>query len=170
MSKIYLVGFMGVGKSTVGKKLAKALDYAFVDLDDLFENTYKISIDSFFGKYGEKLFRDLEYRILESTFGMENTVISTGGGTPCQFDSMDKMNENGLTVYLEMSGGAIVQRLSNAKRKRPLVSDKQIDELSEFVSMRLKERSPYYQKSKIRIAATNLNLDELLAKINKELT
>ncbi len=168
MPKIYLVGFMGVGKSTVGKKLAAALGYNFIDLDNLFENSYKISIDRFFSKYGEQLFRELENKLLISTFEMDDVVVSTGGGTPCYHNAMDKMNENGITVFLDMTESGIIHRLTRGKRKRPLVIGKKEEELNEFVHLRLKERLPFYQKANITIDALRINISELTLSINKQ--
>ena len=169
MSRIYLVGFMGVGKSTVGKKLATCMEYEFVDLDHLFETTYKICIDRFFQKYGEELFRKLEYKLLTGTFDRDNVVVSTGGGTPVYGDAMEKMNENGTTVFLNMPVGGITNRLTNAKRKRPLVEQKQDDELQSFVEQRLEERLPVYQKAQITVDTMDIDVEALASKIKDEL-
>jgi shikimate kinase len=159
---------MGVGKSTLGRRLAAKLDYRFFDMDDLFESTYKISIDNFFTKYGEKLFRELEYKLLISTFEFHNAVISTGGGTACHIDAMKRMNEQGVTVFLQMPEMGIVQRLVNAKRKRPLVIGKSADELAEFVTDKLHEREPYYSESNLTVDALNIDLDKLTEKIKQK--
>jgi shikimate kinase len=158
---------MGAGKSTVGRKLAAKLGYDSYDMDDLFESTYKISIDNFFNKYGEELFRELEYKLLLSTFDFNNAVISTGGGTGCQFDAMAKMNEHGLTVFLEMPAKGILHRLTNAKRKRPLVIGKTPDELKRFVAEKLRERESFYQQSNLTVDALNIDLDDLSEKIKQ---
>jgi len=169
MSRIYLVGFMGAGKSTVGKKLAAVLNYQFLDLDDDFEESYKINISSFFKKYDENLFRKLEYQKLLSSLSRQNTVISTGGGTPCFFDSMDIMNANGITVYLKMSPEGIASRLKTAKKKRPLVQSMKDDELLEFIKNKLEERKGFYEKATITINAINLSLRQLSEQIQNEL-
>jgi len=160
---------MGAGKSTVGKRLAAVLNYHFLDLDDDFEESYKISISSFFKKYDEKLFRKLEYQKLLDSLTKQNTVISTGGGTPCFFDSMDMMNANGLTVYLKMSPEGIASRLKAAKKKRPLVQSMKDEELLEFIKNKLEERKGFYEKASITIDAINLNVKELSEQIQKEL-
>jgi shikimate kinase len=169
MNRIYLVGFMGAGKSTVGKKLSSLLDYQFLDLDDDFEESYKISIHSFFKKYDETLFRKLEYQKLLSSLSRKNTVISTGGGTPCFFDSMDVMNANGITVYLKMSPEAIASRLKIAKKKRPLVESTSDEELLEFIKNKLEARKGFYEKAKITINAINLDVKQLSEQIQKEI-
>lgn len=169
MAKVYLVGFMGVGKSTIGKKLGELLGYKTLDLDDAFEEKYKITIKSFFQKYDETLFRILESRILDTSFDMDNVIISSGGGTPCFHNNINKMNANGITVYLKMSIPSLVDRLQNAKRPRPLLPDKQADSLKKFTALKLKERSPDYERAHITIEAENIDYDVLVEKIKKEI-
>ncbi len=163
---------MGVGKSTIGRLIAKKLEYNFVDIDILFEEKYKISIEKFFNKYGEKLFREFENKLLFSTFDLENTVIATGGGTPCHFNAIDDINRNGLSVYLKMPVAYIVNRLENAIKPRPLVRDKSHIELYEEVERLLKERIPIYKRATIVFNAANFDVIELSDKIrdyrNKE--
>jgi len=162
MSRIYLVGFMGVGKSTAGKKLAAKLGWNFIDTDAIFEHKYKLNIDTFFNKYGEELFRKLEREILISTFLLNNYVISTGGGTPCYLGGIQQINDNGISVYLEMNAPAILSRLINSKQKRPLLSNKTEEELLEFIEDKLKERHPVYSKSTITVPAISIVIDELV--------
>ena len=144
---------MGVGKSTIGKKLARELGYDFVDLDILFEEKYKISIEDFFAKYGEELFREFENKILLSTFDMENTVVATGGGTPCHHNAIDAINLNGISVFLEMPAAAIVNRLENSIKPRPLVKGKTHEELQKEVEILLTKRTSDYEKAQMRINA-----------------
>lgn len=169
MGRIYLVGFMGAGKSTAGKRLAAVLNYQFLDLDEDFEESFKISINSFFKKYDESLFRKLEYQKLLGSLSRQNTVISTGGGTPCFFDSMDVMNKNGVTIYLKMSPEAIASRLKTAKKKRPLVESTSDAELLEFIKNKLEDRKAFYEKAKITIDAINLDVKQLSELIKKEI-
>ena len=169
MGRIYLVGFMGVGKSTIGKKLARILNFDFIDLDDIFEEKYKISIDSFFKKYDEELFRKMEYDLLLSTFDKTNTVISTGGGTPCYNDAMNKINREGLSIYVKMLPSAIAYRLSQAKRKRPLIGNMKNEELSDYITKSLKKREPVYRKALVHINGLHVNIEELAEQLKKEL-
>ncbi len=165
-SKIYLIGFMGAGKTTLGKTLASGLDYKFYDLDKEFEKKYKTTVDLFFKKYGEKLFRELEYKLLLSTGSLENAVISTGGGTPCFFDSMDWINENGTSIYIKLPPKVLYDRLVNAKKKRPLVAEKNEDELLAYINEKLKEREPFYRKADIIISGISLSAGSIVSVIN----
>ncbi len=159
-SRIYLIGFMGVGKTTVGKRLARELNYRFVDTDKLFERKYKTNIDLFFGKYNEELFRKLESEILDETLSMENTVISTGGGTVLN-GGIEKINKYGLSVYLKMDETAIASRLLNAKRQRPLVKGKKGELLLDFIKEKLREREPLYSKARIVFDSFNPDIKKL---------
>jgi len=159
---------MGVGKSTVGKKLASRLGYKFIDTDKEFERRYKLSINDFFNKYGETLFRKLEQEILELTFQYENCVISTGGGLPCQMNAMKKINENGTSIFMKMDEGAIYSRLVNSKQKRPLVLELSELELRDTIARKLAERNQYYQLANITIPALSINLDDIIDKIRSK--
>jgi len=168
VERIYLVGFMGVGKSTIGKKLAHKLNFNFIDLDNIFEEKYKISIDSFFKKYDEKLFRKMENELLLSTFDKTNTVISTGGGTPCYFDAMNKINGKGISIYIKMLPSSIAYRLSEAKRKRPLIGDIKNEDLLNFITRSLKEREPVYKKALMHINGLHVDIDDIVEQLKKE--
>ena len=166
--RIYLVGFMGVGKSTLGRQLAQHLGYRFLDIDKLFEHKYKISIHRFFEKYDEALFRKLGHELLEETFSLENVVVSTGGGTPCYFDAMDKMNAHGVTVYLEMDQESLFRRLTRARRKRPLVTNLSENALRDTISDKLTERLPYYSRAMMTHDAGNADIAALALAIQKD--
>ena len=153
---------MGVGKSTIGKKLAKRLGYTFIDLDDVFELKYKLSVNTFFNKYGENLFRELESKILEATISMDKTIISTGGGTPVYYNGIDLINKNGTSVYLKMSLNNLVKRLMEAKKPRPLVQDKSHDELSEVVKVLMEKRQNTYEKANIIFDANKPDIEQLV--------
>lgn len=166
MGKVYLIGFMGVGKSTAGRKLASRLGWKFIDTDAEFENKYRLSIDAFFNKYGEELFRKLENDILISTFDLDNYVISTGGGMPCYTDAIHKINVNGFSVYLEMDEKTILNRLINSKQKRPLVINKTEEELVDFIHNKLSERNPCYSQAIITVPALSIDIDMVVEKIS----
>jgi len=162
LDRIYLIGFMGVGKSTFGKKLARSLGYRFIDLDSIFEKKYKIRIDDFFGKYDEALFRKLEHDALKESFSSRNTVIATGGGSPCFFNAMEKINQKGMSVYLEMSPAAIAHRLTHAKKPRPLIKDKTGDELCAVIEQKLKERIRFYEQAHFTVDAISIDAKEVV--------
>ena len=132
MSKIFLTGYMGSGKSSTGKLLASQLDYNFIDLDKFIEKEYKMTIPEIFSSKGEKEFRAMEHNCLKKVVEKENTVVACGGGTPCYYGNMELMNNNGTTVYLKMSVDTLVNRLLHAKDKRPLILNKTEKELKEF--------------------------------------
>jgi shikimate kinase len=110
----------GSGKSTWGKKLAKAMQYTFVDLDKLIEEFERLSIEEIFNTKGEEYFRELEHVFLQKTIVMNNVIISCGGGTPCYYNNMHLINENGISFYLKGTIGLLVDRILKSKRKRPL--------------------------------------------------
>lgn len=167
MNRIYLVGYMGAGKTTAARRLAQRLGWEVADTDDLFEAKYKISVCDFFNKYDEPLYRKLESEVLKETEKLENVVISTGGGTACYFDNMDWMNQHGLTVFLRISQKAVVDRLVHAKRKRPLAEGKSEEELVAFVEQHYTGRLPFYEQARITVKAEDLDLDSLVKQIEE---
>ena len=104
---VYIIGFMGCGKSTAGKKLASVLNWSFIDLDRKIEAHAGMTIPEIFSKHGESFFREVESEVLRSFQTLSEVVISTGGGTPCHGDNMDFMTETGLTLYLKMTPGQL---------------------------------------------------------------
>ena len=162
MNKIYIVGYMGAGKTTVARRLANRLGWEVADTDDLFEEKFRISIDDFFHKYDETLYRKLESQVLKETEALENVVVSTGGGTACYFDNMDWMNQHGITVFLHISEKAVIDRLLHAKRKRPLSTGKSEAELTAFVQQHYISRLPFYEQAKIIVKSEDFDLDNLV--------
>lgn len=149
MQRIFLIGFMGSGKTAMGKLLAKNLSLSFIDLDAYIENKYHKSISQIFEEEGEASFREKERACLYEVADFEDVVISTGGGTPCFFDNMDYMNSRGETIYLKLQPEHLQQRLSSSKTNvRPLVKNKTGDELLEYITHLLEIREPFYLQSK----------------------
>ncbi len=167
MDRIYIVGYMGAGKTTTARRLAQRMGWEVVDTDALFEEKYKISVHDFFNKYDEPLYRKLEAEVLKETEKLERVVVSTGGGTACYFDNMEWMNGHGTTVFLRISEKAVVDRLLHAKRKRPLAAGKSEVELKAFVSRHYAERLPYYEKAQITVKAEDLDLEGLASRIQE---
>ena len=159
--RIYLVGYMGAGKSTTSKRLAHLLGWEAYDTDRLFETRYKISINDFFHKYDAELYRKLETQILRDTLSLDNAVIATGGGTACFNNNMEWMNQNGFTVFLKISPESAIVRLSQSKVKRPILVDKSPEELAEFITKNYAERLPFYEQAKLVYKGENLDVDRL---------
>ena len=137
--RIFLTGFMGSGKSYAGKRLAERLDFSFIDLDEYLEEKENCSISSIFQEKGEAHFRNLERQYLHEMIQYEQIIISTGGGTPCFFDNMNWINNNGVSIFLQTSVEVIVQRLQKEKDHRPLIAGLSKEELSQFVSQKLED-------------------------------
>ncbi|MBS4060012.1 MAG: AAA family ATPase [Bacteroidetes bacterium] len=167
--RIYLVGYMGSGKTTVSKKLASLMGLECYDLDQLFEERFKIEIANFFDKYDEGLFRNLESQLLKETVVIDNAIIATGGGTPCFYDNMEWMNNNGITVYLQMHPLSIVSRLSSSRKKRPLLASKSNAELIGFIKGHLRQRNIFYSQAQIIIKAESIDLAGLSDQIKTAL-
>jgi shikimate kinase len=161
--KIFLIGFMGAGKSTAGRKLAKRLQFSFLDTDTCIEDQEGLSITRIFAEKGEEYFREAESRILKRVAGSSgDTVVSTGGGAPCYRDNMNLMNVSGVTVYLKLPPGILYQRLVGSYRKnRPLIRDKSPQELLEYITEKLNEREAYYNRSRIIVSAEFIHIHEL---------
>jgi shikimate kinase len=141
---IILVGFMGCGKSTLGKQIAKDLSMEFMDMDDEIENMECLSVAEIFKKHGETYFRNLETALLKSFQSQTGLVISTGGGAPCFNDNMTTINSIGKSVYIKLSPEVLVDRLKNEKSKRPLIANLSDKELLEFIEGKLKVRESFY--------------------------
>lgn len=159
---IFLIGFMGSGKSTIGSSLARRLRYRFVDLDHLIETETGKSITRIFAEDGEEYFRNLEHSYLQTFTKNGNTVISTGGGTPCHHNNMDFMNANGITVYLSPTPDILVGRLANARSSRPLVANKSRTELLEYIVETLKIRDEFYTRANVTITNPSRDITNLI--------
>jgi shikimate kinase len=158
---IYIVGFMGSGKTTAGKKLASLLGWSFVDLDKKIEEHEGKSIPEIFSQNGEDYFRKIESYLLRNLKTKSDTVISTGGGTPCYSDNMDFMLGNGLTLYLRLTPGELKSRLSESKGERPLIKDLDQKELLSFIEQRLSDREKWYERCDITIKGIDLDINLL---------
>ena len=159
--KIYLIGYMGCGKSTIGRKLADLMGISFVDLDKFIEERYFKSVPAIFAEEGEERFREKERAALLEVSEFEDIVIGTGGGAPCFFDNMEVMNLRGITVYISPDTEVLATRLIKSKTERPLIVGKSYEDLVLFINEALKKRAPFYEKAKIIIRGEN-NLDPQL--------
>lgn len=162
MAIIYLLGYMGCGKTTLGRALGRALGARFVDLDDYIEQRAGMTVAEIFADRGEQGFRRLEREALEEvaetgradTDGL--TVVGCGGGTPCQPGQMDIMLESGLTVFLQAPVWRLAERLEAAKAKRPLIASLTADELPAFIEAGLASRMKHYRRAECRFDSTYL--------------
>ncbi|HMQ45856.1 MAG TPA: shikimate kinase [Saprospiraceae bacterium] len=150
--RIYLVGFMGSGKSYTGKLMAKELNWQFVDLDDWLETHLGMTIAAYFSQQGEEAFRRQESEILRQSIQFENTVIACGGGTPCFFDNMDWINAHGLSIYINIDPELIAKRLQGEMEKRPLLQGLTQEGLLDFIQEKIKYREAFYRKADLTLA------------------
>lgn len=164
---------MCVGKTTVGKALAKELGQTFYDLDWYIEERFHTKVSKVFAEEGEARFRDLERRMLHEVAEFENVVVSCGGGTPCFYDNMEYMNRTGQTFYLKASPETIMQHLSMSRGERPLLKGKNPGELHAYILEQLAQREPFYEKAQHIIDVNVLDsfdrislvVDDILAKV-----
>lgn len=146
-SRIFLIGFMGSGKTTYGKKIARMMSYNFVDMDELISQTEGMSISDIFTTQGEEYFREKEKEAISKVAKMNKVVVATGGGVPCFGNNLELLKEAGLTIYLKLEPKALVSRLKNAKSKRPLLAGKSPEEMLQTVEEMLKVREVFYKRA-----------------------
>jgi len=160
--RIYLIGYMGCGKSTLGRKLANMLGLEFVDMDLYIEKRNYKTIPQIFEEEGEEAFRLKEQKALQELSEFMDVVIATGGGAPCFFDNIDLMNRTGKTVYLNIDPKILAYRLMHSKTERPLIKGKSKEELIRFIDETLKKRNEFYKQAKIQITEPDLGMDKIL--------
>ena len=148
MRRIILIGYVGSGKTTVGRALAKELQLPFYDLDWYIESRMRKKISQIFAERGEEGFRQIERNMLHEVAEFEDVVISCGGGTPCFFDNMDYMNSQAQVVWLKATPEVLQKHLLMGKGDRPLLKGKKPDELLSFIHEQLEWREPYYAKAR----------------------
>ncbi len=173
MNSIFLLGYMGCGKSTIGKSLAQKLNIPFIDLDQVIENQENESIKAIFGKRGELYFRKLERQVLQDLIAQESpAVISLGGGTPCYFENMNDLAQSKhYSVYLKASIPTLAGRLKDEKALRPMIAHLTDDAaLTEFIGKHLFERNAFYQKAKLLYAIDGFTVEEIVTDLLATLT
>jgi shikimate kinase len=161
---IYLVGYMGCGKTTTGKLLAERLGYDFIDMDDCIQKITGQSITSIFKAKGEKYFREVEARILRS-IEQENVVVATGGGCPLHHNNIDYILNNGRSVYLKMTPELAFERLKDAKSDRPLLKGLSDKLLLDWIKGQMAQRERVYTLANIQISADEIDFENLVAKV-----
>lgn len=157
MKPIFLIGYMGSGKTTLGRALSQATGMQFIDLDEYIENRYRMSISDIFSLHGEAAFRQREQAMLTEVADFEDVIIACGGGTPCFYDNMELMNRRGTTVLLEASHARLSERLSAARSKRPLIAAMTDEELDAYIRSALSARMPHYGKAHHRFCSDRLD-------------
>ncbi len=165
--KIFLIGYMGCGKSTLGRQLAKKLMLTFLDLDSYIEQQQGRTIGEIFASDGEAKFREIESAALATVATTDNIVVATGGGAPIFNNNIELMNRSGITLYIKVDGGILTSRLLNAKTQRPIIKDKSEEELRDFVEGMIAQRSPFYQKAMITVEGKNIKVDQLVQAIQE---
>jgi shikimate kinase len=166
--RIYLIGYMGSGKSHLGWKLANHLGVQFVDMDNYIEERNCKTIPQIFADEGEAEFRKKERNALDELSEFTDLVIATGGGAPCFFDNIDLMNETGKTIYLNIDPAILANRLLKSKTERPLIKGKSREELVAFIDETLKKRNQFYSQAKYQITEPDIDLEELRTMISDE--
>ena len=159
---IFLIGFMGSGKSTTGKKLARLLGFTFFDTDRDITEKMGMSVNEIFDRLGEEIFRENETRVLKELISRDNLVVSTGGGLPCHGDNMEIINRNGLSIYLKVSASDLYSQLVDRKDKRPLIRDLSDTELKEFIENKLAEREPVYERAAYVVGGLEIRPEDLV--------
>ncbi|MFV0471051.1 MAG: shikimate kinase [Paludibacteraceae bacterium] len=158
--KVYLIGYMGSGKTTIGKIIAEKMQWKFVDMDSVIETKYGMEVAEIFRTYGEQEFRGAEQDLLKELAEEENAVISTGGGVPCFFDNMAQMNRNGKTFYIKFSPEKLAQRLLETNISKRPVLQAAGDNLEKFIAETLSEREVFYEQASDKVTGTDENIVE----------
>lgn len=169
---LFLVGYMGSGKSVIGKNLAEILNYSYLDFDAVIEEKEQLSISDIFKNKGEIYFRKAELTYLKDVLGCPKTVVALGGGTPCYGDTMKTIlnSENSHAIYLKASIATLSNRLFSEKAKRPLIAHiSNLAELNEFIGKHLFERAPYYEQSNVIVKTDDKSINEVVQGIMLQL-
>lgn len=159
VKRVFLVGYMGCGKSTLGRWLSSDLKWRFLDMDDFIEKKQGRTISQIFEDEGEAAFRKMEQDAITELSQEENVIIATGGGAPCFFDNVEKMNAAGLSIYMKLTPQTIFNRVKGATKTRPLLASLSESELLAFITEKLEEREPFYMKCNVIADAESLDVE-----------
>lgn len=167
-SCIFLVGMPGCGKSTLGRAYTQHTGHTFVDMDDVIIHGEGKTIEEIYAIGGEPLFRQLEHKYIQQYFNQGNTVVCTGGGLPTYKNNMDLMNENGITVFMDVSDEGLWNRVKNTNFKgRPIYQNQTIEQVLETIKRKSAERRPIYEKADIKLRSDKIELEMLLTELSK---
>lgn len=166
--KVILLGYMASGKTSIGKRLAKALNIEFIDLDDFIEEIENKSVTNIFSENGEIYFRKTEHESLKKLLSSNKSyVLALGGGTPCYAGNMGliKQANNVNSLYLKANNTTLIEKLIRKKAKRPLVANLKDEKIPEFVAKHLFERRPFYEQAHLHVNVDGKSKDEIVAEI-----
>ena len=164
--KIFLIGFMGSGKTFWGTRLSLKLNIPFFDLDAKITESSGMSINEIFAKEGEEFFRQAEKNILHTiTETHETFVMACGGGTPCYFNNIDYMNRTGTTVWISTSIEKLFERLIKERSDRPLLKNLTDDQVKSFIIKKFSDRKIFYEQADVVIDDDSVNVDHLVEKV-----
>jgi shikimate kinase len=163
--KIFLTGLMGVGKTTIGKKLAACLQLPFIDLDRYIEQQKNMSVADLFAYFGENYFRQAEQACLQQIIQQESFVLACGGGTPCFYENMALMNANGVTIFLDASPAFIASRVKQSKTQRPLFKNATDMTRLTIVQTLFNKREQFYRKAKCTLNVEKLSAEEVAQQV-----
>lgn len=163
--RLFLVGYMGSGKSTLGRQLARVAGLHFIDLDKYIEERHCRSVQQLFAEEGEAVFRIFEKNALAEVAEFDDVVVATGGGAPCFYDNMELMNRAGVTVFIDVDPQVLARRLMTSKTVRPLIMGKSKQELITFIAENLEKRRVYYDKSRIVVRNPDMDVRQILSLI-----
>jgi shikimate kinase len=167
MSYIFLVGFMGAGKTTLAKKLASKLGYQWIDTDQEIEKKEGVKVSEIFEVRGEAYFRALEKQLIDELIPSENRIVATGGGLPCFNNLMETLNQLGTTIYLERTPKELFQRVKQATNSRPLIAHKSDEELLEYIETTMEKRREIYLQSNIIADRFSQTPEKIIALLQK---
>jgi len=154
--QIFLIGYMGSGKTTIGRLVAEHTGLEFIDTDNYIENQQQKTIPEIFAEMGEDKFRELERECLHEVSELENVIISTGGGMPCHFDNMALMNHSGETIYIRFTPEELTTRLKTTQiHSRPILGSVPVNDLLPFITQNLHKREPFYNQAKFIVGGTD---------------
>lgn len=156
VSRVYLIGFMGAGKTTIGKYVARDMGWKYLDMDHIFEQEQGCTISQYFAEKGEASFRKEETKLLSRIAEMDNVIVSTGGGTPCSDENINIMRNSGTVIYINVEPEILRDRLSSAKAHRPLLANKTDEELLDFIKGKLAERDSFYRQAQLIVDGDKL--------------
>jgi len=167
MKKIILLGYMGCGKSTIAKLLANSTSFSYLDLDEIIEKNENASVKNIFSEKGEIYFRKLEHQILEKLINnQESFILSLGGGTPCYSNNHEFLkSSNVIYIYLKASVETLYDRLLYSNSERPLIANKNPEEMKEFIAKSLFDRSYYYNQAQFKISVDGKSSEEIISEI-----